>query len=83
MTLLLLSNNIRAMDKKQTNAAQKNTVTTLRFVRARLVERGDSLNAWSLRNGFLPMHVTRSLRGDYRGPKAQMVLDGIRNHLGL
>lgn len=71
------------MVNKQTGMRLKKPDLDIRFVRARLIERGDSLNAWSLRNCFTPMHVTRSLRGDYFGPKAQMVVKMIQRELGL
>lgn len=71
------------MVNKQTDVRRKNPDLDIRFVRARLIERGDSLNAWSLRNCFTPMHVTRSLRGDYFGPKARTVVKMIRGELGL
>lgn len=46
----------------------------LHAIRSIFVSRGDSLHAWSIRNGFAPMHVFRSIRGDYKGPKAQLAI---------
>lgn len=53
----------------------------IRFVRARMIERGTSLQAWARSNGFNAVHVFRSIRGDYCGPKAKRALDLLRREL--
>ena len=71
------------MFKRETVDASKKPDLDIRFVRASFVYRGDSLNAWAIRNGYNAMHVLRSIRGDYCGPKAKRVIEGLRNELGL
>lgn len=46
----------------------------IREIKAAFIKRGDSLHAWAFRNGYNPVHVFRSIRGDYSGPKALRVL---------
>jgi nitrite reductase/ring-hydroxylating ferredoxin subunit len=55
----------------------------LSTVRALLVLRGDSLNAWSKRCGYSRAHVARSLRGDYKGHKAIEAVNKLRIYLGI
>ena len=55
----------------------------IRYVRAAFVVRGDSLHAWARRNGYSPTHVLRSIRADYRGPKAKRVVDELRCELAM
>ena len=70
------------MLRNKTHGAPKKPEMDIRFVRARLVERGDSLHAWAGRNGFNAVHVTRSIRGDYHGPKARRVISLLSTELG-
>lgn len=71
------------MFRDKTNCAGKNADLDIRFIRALFVSRGDSLHAWSIRSGYSAMHVLRSVRGDYYGPKARRALDDLRSELGL
>ncbi len=68
---------------KLTTRARKKPELELRFVKSQFVLRGDTLGAWGRRNGFNSVHVLRSVRGDYHGPKAKRVIDGIRSELGI
>lgn len=63
--------------------ARKKPEKELQFVKSQFVLRGDTLGAWGRRNGFNSVHVLRSVRGDYHGPKAKRVIDGIRCELGI
>jgi len=69
------------MLRKQTRRAEKKPEFDIRFVRARMIERGTSLQAWAHQHGFNPVHVFRSIRGDYNGPKARRAIDLLRTEL--
>ena len=70
------------MLRNKTNNAQKKPEFDVRSVRAMFVGRGDSLHAWSYRKGYNPVHVLRSIRGDYAGPKALRTLSDLRQEMG-
>lgn len=84
LTNVLSQCTIRAMKLKNlTQGTEKKPALDMRQVRATLILRGDSVHAWARRNDFSPVHVLRSVRGDYSGPKAKRCIDSLKAELGI
>jgi hypothetical protein len=62
---------------------QKNTGLDYRLVRARMIERGTSLHAWSYANGFNHILVMHAIRGAYHGPKASRAVAMLKRDLAI
>lgn len=55
----------------------------LKEVRAHLVLKESSLNAFCREHGLTRQNVTSALRGDWRGPKATLLVDKVLDGIGF
>jgi len=75
---------IRAMNYEAKEHGQKKRAEMdIRWVRARMIERGTSLHAWSYANGFNHVLVLHAIRGQYHGRKARRAVELLKAELGV
>ena len=55
----------------------------IKEVRARLILRGSSLSDWSRKNGVQRQNLTKALSGDWKGPKAEALIQLVKSDLGM
>ncbi len=71
--------NDSSVGAKQKTPAPINLLT----VRSMLVLRGDSLNAWAIRNKWSGKYAHLAVRGLRKGPKALLIVETLKAELGV
>jgi len=54
-----------------------------RQVKAGFIMQGTTLHAWCLQNGIAPQNAGKALKGDWKGPKATLLVSRILDAAGV